>query len=93
MTTPKDLLDKTLQIMQRHIYQVEAEAMQITKDGKMRGFSASDSQILERYAKVLQTMIKTPTSEKTDELDNLSDEELLRELEEEDNDSPETDEN
>lgn len=81
--TPSELLTKTLLIMQRHIYQVEADAMKLTKEGTTRGFSATDSQVLERYAKVLLTMTKT-TQDPSDDIDSMSDEELLRELEEND---------
>lgn len=74
--TNEELLDKITKVMTQHVLQIDAQACEVTKEGKMKGFNQHDSQILERYAKVLITLTKKTDADE-DELDGLSDEELL----------------
>ena len=75
--TNEELLERITQVMTRHVLQIDAQACDVTKEGKMKGFTAQDSQVLERYAKVLITVTKKTEQTPEDEFDNLSDAELL----------------
>ena len=75
--TNEELLDKITKVMTQHVLQIDAQACEVTKEGKMKGFTTYDSQVLERYAKVLITLTKKTTTPDEDEFDKMSDEDLL----------------
>lgn len=87
--SPQELLDKTLTLMGNHLEQIRIQATHITKDGA-KGLTGSDATVIEKYAKILLAMQKTPTDADS-EFDNLSDEELQAKLNGSDTDVPDTD--
>lgn len=74
MSNPQDLLDRVISLMDKHLQQINIIATTLTKDGA-KGFTTYDSQVIERYTKLLLAMTKNSDSD-VDDLDSKSDEEL-----------------
>ncbi len=72
-TDPETLLDDTLQIM-RH----ELDAF--LRESKLRRLSNFEAESLARYARVLLSAVKDARVSEEEELDGLSNEELLQRL-------------
>ena len=85
--TPQELLDKTLVIISEHLTQLRMQATTLTKDGA-KGYTDGNSQVVDRYAKILLAMNKTTSTE--DALDGLSDEELQALLNESETNVPDS---
>lgn len=77
--TPEQLLERIQGVMTRHVLQIDSDACSVTKEGKMKGFTTYDSQVLERYAKILITLTKKSESP-DDEFAGLTDDQLQEEL-------------
>lgn len=75
MSVPNELLDLAVSLMQKHLNQINTTATYITKDGA-KGFTTYDSQVIERYTKLLLAMTKQSGAE-DDSMAELSDDELL----------------
>lgn len=73
--TPEQLLERIQGVMTQHVLQIESNAHSINEKGKMAGYADKDSQVIERYAKILITLTKKSGTD-DDEFANKSDEEL-----------------
>jgi len=73
--TSEQLLERIQGVMTSHVLQIENRAVSVDERGKMAGYSTYDSQVLERYAKILITMTKKSVD--SDDLDGLTDEQLI----------------
>lgn len=72
MSDPITLIDKAVNLIDLHLEQIRIQATLLTKEGP-KGFSTYDSQVIERYTKLLLAMTKK-TEE--DDLSDKTDEEL-----------------
>lgn len=69
-----DRLDKILRLMTSHVFQLEVDSTKTDKEGQVRGYTPADSQVLERYAKILLAIAKKPGD--SDPTDDMTDEQL-----------------
>ena len=72
---PQDLIDKALVLMNQHLEQLRIHSTFMTKDGP-KGLTTYDSQVIERYTKLMLAMTKQ-TGPESDENEHLTDAELL----------------
>lgn len=82
-TDPQAMLDKALRLIDQHLTQIRTDSTTINDKGTSRGLSGADSQVIERYSKILITLTKKTNSD--EDLDGLSDEALAAVMNGQDN--------
>lgn len=78
MASTNELLDRAVLLIDQHLLQLRIDSTTPTKDGSLKGLTQYDSQVIERYTKLLLAMTKKDTA--PNEFDNLTDEELEAQL-------------
>lgn len=79
MSDPTSLIDKAVALIGQHLEQLKIDSNAPTKDGSLKGLTQYDSQVIERYTKLLIALNKKGDSS-SNEFEGLSDEELEAKL-------------
>lgn len=58
MSNPQDLLERALKLIDAHLLQIGNALVTADEKGRYASLSASDSQVIERYSKLLITLTK-----------------------------------
>lgn len=58
MSDPVDMLNKALVLIDQHLTQIRIDSTTINDKGTSKGLSQYDSQVIERYSKLLITLTK-----------------------------------